>query len=374
MRRLSSEPEHVALDPECSDDHAGGRAERSQYRPLLDVQLEVRARVDGLQPPMRFRQGLEADAVIAQRVSEGDAGSIARARCGLEIDTASGCRRAEQAHAEASFLVGPVDQPQRDRQIMVLIDTQRFERREDAERAVQPSTVWNRIEVRSENDRRRRAAGQSRPRIPGLVELGVQADGRELFSEPGACALPHRAPRHALGALVVRRQRRELTQIADDTRSVRHFCHYTRLDRRQRHMGKINIGRVVAGGLLAGLVINISETVLNTVVLGSQMEAAAAARNLPPMGGREIASFVIMCFGLGIATVWLYAAIRTRFGPGMPTAVLNGVVVWFFAYLWPNMGDAVMQIFPSNVIAVGVIWGLVEIVLGSIAGAWLYRE
>ena len=139
-------------------------------------------------------------------------------------------------------------------------------------------------------------------------------------------------------------------------------------------MGKINIGRVVAGGLLAGLVINISETVLNTVVLGSQMEAAAAARNLPPMGGREIASFVIMCFGLGIATVWLYAAIRTRFGPGVPTAVLNGVVVWFLAYLWPSMGDAVMQIFPSNVITVGVIWGLVEIVVGSIAGARQYCD
>ncbi len=111
-------------------------------------------------------------------------------------------------------------------------------------------------------------------------------------------------------------------------------------------MGKINIGRVIAGGLLAGLVINIGETVLNTVVIAGQMEAAVAARNLPPVGGREIASFVIMCFGLGIATVWLYAAIRTRFGPGVPTAVLNGAVVWFLAYLWPGMGDAVMQIFP----------------------------
>ena len=139
-------------------------------------------------------------------------------------------------------------------------------------------------------------------------------------------------------------------------------------------MGKINIGRVIAGGLLAGLVINISETVLNTVVLGQQMEAAAAARNLPAMGGREIASFVIMCFGLGIATVWLYAAIRTRFGPGVPTAVLTGAVVWFFAYLWPNMGDAVMQIFPMDVIMIGVAWGFVEIVLGAIAGAWLYSE
>jgi hypothetical protein len=58
----------------------------------------------------------------------------------------------------------------------------------------------------------------------------------------------------------------------------------------------------------------------------------------------------------------------------VPTAVLNGAVVWFFAYLWPSMGDAVMQIFPMNVIGVGVVWGLVEIVLASIAGAWAYRE
>src|SRR5688572_33019770 len=139
-------------------------------------------------------------------------------------------------------------------------------------------------------------------------------------------------------------------------------------------MGKINIGRVIAGGLLAGLVINIGETVLNAVVIADQMNAAVAARNLPPVGGREIASFVIMCFGLGIATVWLYAAIRTRFGPGGPTAVLNGAVVWFFAYLWPGMGDAVMQLLPGGVIMIALMWGLGEVILASIAGAWLYTE
>jgi hypothetical protein len=131
---------------------------------------------------------------------------------------------------------------------------------------------------------------------------------------------------------------------------------------------------VIRGGLLAGLVINIGEFLLNAVVMAEQMNDAIAARNLPPMGGREIASFTVMCFGLGIATVWLYAAIRTRFGPGVATAVLNGAVVWFFAYLWPQMGNAVLQMFPPNVILVGIVWGLVEIVLGSIAGAWLYRE
>ena len=139
-------------------------------------------------------------------------------------------------------------------------------------------------------------------------------------------------------------------------------------------MSKINIGRVMAGGLLAGLVINIGELLLNAVVMAEPMNQPIAARNLPPMGGREIASFVVMCFGLGIATIWLYAAIRTRFGPGVPTAVLNGAVVWFFAYLWPQMGNAVLQIFPLQIIVTGVFWGLAEIVLASIAGAWVYRE
>jgi hypothetical protein len=49
-------------------------------------------------------------------------------------------------------------------------------------------------------------------------------------------------------------------------------------------MGKTNLTRVLLGGLLAGLVINIGETNLDMVVLGADMEAALVARNLPPVG------------------------------------------------------------------------------------------
>jgi hypothetical protein len=139
-------------------------------------------------------------------------------------------------------------------------------------------------------------------------------------------------------------------------------------------MQKINLGRVFAGGLLAGLVINISETILNVFVIGSQMDAVLKARNVPPMEPRAIVSFVVMCFGLGIATTWLYAAIRTRFGPGVPTAVLTGAVVWFLTYLYPSLADVVLQLFPGDVTAIAVSWGLVEIVLAAIAGAWVYKE
>ena len=82
-------------------------------------------------------------------------------------------------------------------------------------------------------------------------------------------------------------------------------------------MGRINLGRVVLGGLLAGVVINLGETVLNLVVVAQEMEDSLRARNLPPVGGGAIAGFVITAFLLGIVTVWLYAAIRPRFGAGV---------------------------------------------------------
>jgi hypothetical protein len=139
-------------------------------------------------------------------------------------------------------------------------------------------------------------------------------------------------------------------------------------------MGSINIGRVILGGLVAGLVINISETILNVVVLAQAMEDLLRARNLPALGGSAIGGFVFFAFLLGIVTVWLYAAIRPRFGPGVKTAVIAALFVWYFAYFYSTSATVLMGISPVKVAVVNVVWGLVEIVLASIAGAWLYNE
>jgi len=139
-------------------------------------------------------------------------------------------------------------------------------------------------------------------------------------------------------------------------------------------VGKINIGRVIGGGLLAGLVINISETILNLVVVADAMNDALRARNLGPLGTGPIIGFVIFSFFVGIATVWLYAAVRPRLGPGPRTAAIVGVVVWFFAYLYGAIGLVLMGFFPGKVTAVATLWGLPEIILASIAGAAVYKE
>jgi hypothetical protein len=139
-------------------------------------------------------------------------------------------------------------------------------------------------------------------------------------------------------------------------------------------MGRINMARVIVGGIVAGLIINVSETLLNAVVLKAQMDAAVARMNLPPVGGQAIAVFVVMGFVLGIATVWTYAAIRPRFGAGVNTAVCAAFIVWFFAYLYPSVGQWVMGMWPAGPMGLALVWGLAEMIVGSVAGAWLYRE
>jgi hypothetical protein len=139
-------------------------------------------------------------------------------------------------------------------------------------------------------------------------------------------------------------------------------------------MTGINMARVLVGGIVAGLVINIGEFILNMFVLGAEMEALVARMNLPPLGGQQIGIFVVLVFALGIGTVWLYAAIRPRFGPGVGTALCAGAAVWFFAYLYPSLSMMVMGVFPAGMTMLAVVWGLAEVLAGAALGAWVYQE
>ena len=139
-------------------------------------------------------------------------------------------------------------------------------------------------------------------------------------------------------------------------------------------MSSINMGRVVGGGLVAGLLINVSEFVLNTVVLAEDMNAAMAALNRPPIDNGMIVWFVLLAFGIGIMAVWVYAAVRPRFGPGVQTAICASLVVWGLAYLYPNVTTIVLGLFPTRLMIIATVWGLVEVLAAGVAGAWIYTE
>jgi hypothetical protein len=134
------------------------------------------------------------------------------------------------------------------------------------------------------------------------------------------------------------------------------------------------MARVLIGGVVAGLVINVGEYVLNMFVLKAEMEEALSRMNLPPVEGAQIAVFVALAFALGIATVWLYAAIRPRLGAGVSTAMCAGSTVWFLAYVYPSLGMWMMGMFPTGSMMIGLGWGLAEVLAGAVVGAWLYQE
>ena len=87
------------------------------------------------------------------------------------------------------------------------------------------------------------------------------------------------------------------------------------------------------------------------------------------------ASVLILVNGVErIIAVWLYAAIRPRYGPGPKTALLAGLTVWLVGWLIPTLSAIPLNLFPLWVLFVVPGAGLVEFAVGTLLGAWLYKE
>ena len=139
-------------------------------------------------------------------------------------------------------------------------------------------------------------------------------------------------------------------------------------------MGNINITRVLLGGLLAGLVICFGEFILGWVILGGQWAEVLAEAGMGEFGGGQEASFLIVAVLYGIALIWIYAAIRPRFGPGPKTAVVAGLTLWVVAWLLVCAYVIVIGVFPARLLIATIVWGLFELPIAAVAGAWLYQE
>ena len=139
-------------------------------------------------------------------------------------------------------------------------------------------------------------------------------------------------------------------------------------------MGKINAGRVLLGGLVAGLILNIGEYLLNDRVLATQMAELFRKCGFPKPGTNFIVIAVVITFVLGIVIVLGYAAIRPRFGPGPKTAIIAGLFAWFGVVVYNNVIVVGLGMEPTNVFALVLGWELVEYLLAAIVGAWLYSE
>jgi len=140
-------------------------------------------------------------------------------------------------------------------------------------------------------------------------------------------------------------------------------------------MGKINYGRVILGGIVGGLVAGFLDWFLNGVLMGQQWDDAMKSLNRQNAfsGAFLYCLFLVYIVG-GILLVWLYAAMRPRFGAGVRTAVYTGLIIWALGGLLPNIMNAVMGLYTTRLTFYSTLAGMVELVVGAIVGASLYKE
>src|SRR5438477_10719472 len=94
-------------------------------------------------------------------------------------------------------------------------------------------------------------------------------------------------------------------------------------------MAHTNRGRVILGGLLAGVVINLVEFVTNGLVLKDSWAQAMQAMGKPaPPSGSAMLPFNVWGYLLGIASDWVYEAIRPRCGAAASAASRARLAAW----------------------------------------------
>lgn len=141
-------------------------------------------------------------------------------------------------------------------------------------------------------------------------------------------------------------------------------------------MAGINTGRVVGGGLVAGLVMNVVDAVTNGAILGERwadeakrlgLDVSQAAQSRSLMGW---VAYDLLC---GIVLMWLYASIRPRYGAGPKTAVIAGLALWLITHLafsaWAFTG-----LYSVGIVAATTLGGFVAAIAGGLAGCALYKE
>lgn len=140
-------------------------------------------------------------------------------------------------------------------------------------------------------------------------------------------------------------------------------------------MAQINTGKVIVGGLVGGVVLNVVDFLVNGVWLADKWMAQTAKLNpdLNMMGSTSITYYVVTDFLLAILIVWLYAAIRPRFGPGSGTAVKASLTVWTVLALF-SAGYAIAGMYGPKIVALSAVMSLVGMLAAGNVGAMMYKE
>src|ERR671920_327322 len=221
MGLLARKADGVSLDAESAEHHPERKVHPLQNGTLLDVQLEVGDGV--LELPPRLVDPVKVNAMLLERVWQGDAVAVFEVAHVVWLERACGGARAEEAAPKASpLLVGPVHETQSHGTLLGGEGAHDFEGANHVQGPVEPASVRDGVYVSAEDDGTLRVTWCRGPDVAGLVGLylGYAVNLLQFAPEPVTGLHPLPCPRDAPGAVGTTGEFAEFLEFIDGAAGV----------------------------------------------------------------------------------------------------------------------------------------------------------
>lgn len=140
-------------------------------------------------------------------------------------------------------------------------------------------------------------------------------------------------------------------------------------------MGSINTQRLALATLLTGVLYFIFDGVIHGAILGAEYEAGlVAAGKTVEHDPTAFGYFAIFDLCKALVAMLVYVFARARLGAGPVTAVWAGAIAWLGVEAAPAIAQMPFSFFGKWFYVKVMALELVPVVVGAVAGAWVYKE
>jgi hypothetical protein len=142
-------------------------------------------------------------------------------------------------------------------------------------------------------------------------------------------------------------------------------------------MRKMNVGRMLLGGIVAGILLFMADGFIHEKLLHEHWMAAmkAAGRSVQAEEhGSDMVYFATHDLLRGLALAWVYAAIRAHFGAGPKTAIIAALAVWAIMFAVPFIADVPLRFYTANMLVMWAVYELITSLVGGLVAGALYKD
>ena len=140
-------------------------------------------------------------------------------------------------------------------------------------------------------------------------------------------------------------------------------------------MGNINTTRLLLATLVTAVLYFIFDGIIHGALMGAETEAGiVAAGKTVEHDPTAFGYFALFDLGKALVAMLFYVFARTRLGAGPITAVWAGVIAWLGVEALPAIAQMPFPFYSKWFFVKIMALEFVPMILGAIAGAWVYKE